>query len=63
MYGCTRVTLSMDEIIALKAMLRGEIRNIDRLVGFVGDPSGIKAEDKALAQSLYEKLGRALKRV
>lgn len=63
MYGSTRVTLSMDELIALKAMLKGEIRHIDRIVDLIGDASGIKAEDKALAQSMYEKFDRALKRV
>lgn len=63
MCGSTRVTLSMDELIALKAMLKGEIRNIDRIVDLIGDASGVKAEDKALAQSMYEKFGRALKRV
>lgn len=62
---CTRVQLSMDELIALKAMLKSEIRNIDRIVELIGDPAGVKAEDKALAQAqaLYEKFGRALKRV
>ena len=59
---CTRVQLSMDELIALKAMLKSEIRNIDR-IELSGDPAGVKAEDKALAQALYEKFGRALKRV
>ena len=60
---CTRVQLSMDELIALKAMLKSEIRNIDRIVELIGDPAGVQAEDKALAQALYEKFGRALKRV
>ena len=60
---CTRVQLSMDELIALKAMLKSEIRKIDRSVELIGDPAGVKAEDKDLAKALYEKFGRALKRV
>lgn len=59
----TRVSLSMDEILLLRAAIRGEIRNIDKLVEITGDPSGVKAEDKAIAEGVYDKLGKALKRI
>lgn len=63
MFDRTRVTLSLDEIITLKAVMSTEIRNIDRLVEATGDPHGVQAKNKAMAEALYKKLGAALKRV
>ena len=63
MYGSTRVTLSMDELISLRAEMKTRIREIDRLVEIIGDPNGVQAENKAMAEALYEKFGTALKRV
>lgn len=53
----------MYELIALKAAMKTRIRDIDRLVEIIGDLNGVQAADKAMAEALYEKFGKALKRV
>ncbi len=63
MFDSTRVTLSLDELITLKAAMSTEIRNIDQLVEITCDPHGVQAKNKAMAEALYKKLGVALKRV
>ncbi len=63
MYGSTRVTLSLDELTTLKAAMAFEVQRIGELVECIGDPNGIWAKNRAEAESLYEKLGRALERV
>lgn len=62
MYGSTRVSLSVKELIVLKVAIAVEIRRIDKLVECIGDPTGIQAKSRAEAESLYEKLGRTIKR-
>ncbi len=63
MFDSTQVTLSSDELITLKAAMSAEIRNIDQLVKISGDPHGIQAKNREMAEDLYKKLGAALKRV
>lgn len=62
MYGKIRVSLSLDELTAIKAAMRLEMERIDQLVDSFGDPHGTRAEDRALAEGLYNKLGSAFKR-
>lgn len=63
MYGNTRVVLSLDEIITLRAAMSTEVRLFDRLIEAVGDPNGVQEKNKAMAEGLYEKLGMALERI
>lgn len=41
--------------------MNAEIRRIDNLVEIIGDPNGIQARNRALAEALYEKFGKALR--
>ena len=62
MYGSTRVSLSLDELTALRVAMRMEIERLDQLIECSGDPAGTRAEDRAVAEGLYKKLRRASER-
>lgn len=57
-----QVTFSVDELIALSAMLSGEQRRIERLIKAVGDPNGVQAENAEMAAELKRKVRAAFKR-
>lgn len=57
-----RITFSVDELIALSAMLSGEQRRIEKLIETVGDPNGVQAESAEMAAELKRKVRAAFKR-
>lgn len=57
-----QVTFSVDELIALSAMLSAEQRRIERLIEVVGDPNGVQTKDAEIAAELKRKVRAAFKR-
>lgn len=57
-----RVTLSVNEIIAVKAALHSQARATERLIEFAGDPHGVQADNLAEINSVLEKLEAAFSR-
>ena len=63
MYGKTSVTFTLDELIAAKVAVNRQIESTRELIGIVGDPNGVQAENIADLESVFSKLARALKRI